>query len=153
MWPYRVEADVDDIYFVQELVRVGAPCWVLHPSNGIRPVAEGIAGMAPCTPIEESIGRSLMRELCEEGQQMVTVTKLHKKNTELMYPGENDGSKYLDDLRNHTRLQQHKHNVGHTVLGREGGRALREGGRPHAGKWHLMFTKHERHCGYVGAAE
>lgn len=97
MWPYRVEADVDDIYFVQELVRVGAPCWVLHPSNGIRPVAEGIAGMAPCTPIEESIGRSLMRELCEEGQQMVTVTKLHKKNTELMYPGENDGSKYLDD--------------------------------------------------------
>ena len=53
--------------------------------------------MAPTTPAEESIGRSLLRELCEEGQQMVTVTKLHKKNTELMFPRENEGSKYLDD--------------------------------------------------------
>lgn len=28
---------------------------------------------------------------------MVTVTKLHKKNTELLFPGADDGSKYLDD--------------------------------------------------------
>lgn len=71
---------------------------MLHPSNGIRPVAEGIAGKAPpvCNT-EASIARSLIRELCEEGQQMVTVTKLHKKNTELMFPEEHNGSKYLDD--------------------------------------------------------
>lgn len=86
------------VLWSQELVRVGAPCWVLHPGNGIRPVAEGIAGTAP--PVcnrEGGIGRSLLRELCEEGQQMVTVTKLHKKNTELMFPEENNGSRYLDD--------------------------------------------------------
>ena len=98
MWACSDEADLHDIQSWQELVRVGAPCWVLHPGNGIRPVAEGIAGDAPPVPIEDrGIGRSLLRALCEEGQQMVTVTKLHKKNTELMFPEENAGSKYLDD--------------------------------------------------------
>ena len=87
-----------EMLWSQELLRVGAACWVLHPSNGIRPVAEGIAGPAPPMSSEEGgIGRSLLRELCEDGQQMVTVTKLHKKNIELLFPEENNGSKYLDD--------------------------------------------------------
>ena len=95
---YRCEVDSHVIEWSQELLRVGATCWVLHPSNGIRPVAEGIAGPAPpkCTT-ESGIGRSLLRELLEEGQQTVIVTKLHKKNTELMFPEANSGSKYLDD--------------------------------------------------------
>lgn len=61
-------------------------------------MAEGIAGSTPrprCT--EEGIGMSLLMELCEDGQQLVKVTKLHKRNTELMFPEENAGFKYLDD--------------------------------------------------------
>lgn len=82
----------------QDLARVGAQCWVLHPSGGIRPVAEGVAGDAPPpTRAEGGIGRTLMMALCEEGQQTVKVTKVHKKNTELMFPDASAGSKFLDD--------------------------------------------------------
>lgn len=37
-------------------------------------------------------------ELCEDGRQMVMVTKMHKKCTELMYPDVTPCSKYLDDF-------------------------------------------------------
>lgn len=84
--------------WTQEFVKVGVECWVLHPNAGIKPVGEGIAGDKPVHPHRgEGIGRSLLRDLCESDQQMVKVTKLHKKKTELMYPEDNALSKYLDD--------------------------------------------------------
>ena len=89
---------VERLHCKHEFVRVGAQCWVLHPSSGTKPVAAGIAGSAPPprSP-EESICTSLLRRLCEDGQQHVKVTKMHKKNTELMFP-EGDGcSQFLDD--------------------------------------------------------
>ena len=71
---------VERLHCKQEFVRFGAQCWVLHPSSGTKPVAKGIAGTAlpPKSP-EENICRSLLRELCEDGQQHVKVTKIHKK--------------------------------------------------------------------------
>lgn len=62
-------------------------------------MAEGVAG---CTPSQrspgDSIARTLLMELCEDGQQMMKVTKMHKKNTELMYPEDTELSAYLDDF-------------------------------------------------------
>lgn len=76
---------------------MGAPCWVLHPGHGCRPVAEGIAGnKPPSRSREEGICQSLLMELCEDGQQMVKLTKVHKKNIELMFPDENASSKFLE---------------------------------------------------------
>ena len=82
----------------QDYVRVGARCWVLHPGSGIKPVAEGIAGGAPSRhKAGDGSGLTFLEELCEDGQQMVTVTKIYKKNTELMYIEDDTISKYLDD--------------------------------------------------------
>lgn len=77
---------------------MGAECWVLHPGNGTKPVAEGIAGHPhrQHNP-EDGICRSLLEELCEDGQQRVKVTKMYKKNSELMFPEHNERSKFLDD--------------------------------------------------------
>ena len=72
---------------------------MLHPRNGIKPVGEGIAGGAPPPRITDgNICRSLLLELCEDGQQMVKVTKLHKKYTDLMYPQGNAACLYLDEF-------------------------------------------------------
>ena len=89
-------------FWTQEYVKVGAECWVLHPGAGVKPVGEGIAGNRPpqLHTGDGGIGRSLLMELCESDQQMVKVTKLWKKNTELMFPEENDFSTYLDDYVN-----------------------------------------------------
>lgn len=77
---------------------MGVHCWVLHPVHGMKPVAEGIAGGAPpARSVGASICRSLLMELCEEGQQTVKVTKLHKKYTDVMYPQGNASSMYLDE--------------------------------------------------------
>lgn len=82
----------------QDLLREGVRCWVLHPTNGIRPVAEGIAGSAPPSSSSGlSICRSLLMELCEEGQQTVKVTKLYKKKMDLMFPHRMLPSMCLDD--------------------------------------------------------
>lgn len=84
--------------WAQESVRVGAECWVLHPAYGTRPVAEGIAGSTPHPKNTDiSICRSLLATLCEDGQQTVKVTKLHRKYTELMFPDEDASAFYLDD--------------------------------------------------------
>lgn len=93
---------VERLHCKQECLRVGAQCWVLHPSNGTKPVAEGIAGPALYPPMspEESIISSLLRRLCEDAQQQVKVTKMHKKNTELMFPDVDKFSKFLDDYVN-----------------------------------------------------
>ena len=87
-------------------------CWVLHPWNGLKPVAEGIAGGAPPPKSpEDGMCRSLLMELCEDGHQMVKVTKVHKKNTELMFPDENACFEFLDDYATapppQTRLATH----------------------------------------------
>jgi len=82
----------------QEPLRVGVRCWVLHPQNGIRPVAEGIAGSAPVPGrTEGGACRSLLTELSEDGKQTVKVTKIHKTRTDLMFPVEGGPSRYLDD--------------------------------------------------------
>lgn len=74
-------------------------CWVLHPQNGMKPVGEGIAGgPPPPRSTDNNICRSLLLELCEDGQQTVKVTKLHKKYTDLMYPQGNASSMYLDEF-------------------------------------------------------
>ena len=44
-----------------------------------------------------SIARSLLAELCEEGQQMVKLTRLLRKNSEMMFPEENAISTHIDD--------------------------------------------------------
>lgn len=85
-------------WWTQEFVKVGSDCWVLHPSNGTKPVGEGIAGDKPPQLITgDNIGRSLLLELIESDMQMVMVTKVYKKNTEMMYPEKNTFAKYLDD--------------------------------------------------------
>lgn len=61
-------------------------------------MAEGIAGGPPSRHnISEGIFRSILQELCEDGQQMVQLTKLYRKNTELLFPEDNASSKYLED--------------------------------------------------------
>lgn len=83
----------------QELLPVGTQCWVLHPKHGNRPVGEGIAGGAPQPrTIEGSVCRTLLMELFDEGNQTVQVTKIHRKNTDLMHPVGNASSMYLDDF-------------------------------------------------------
>jgi hypothetical protein len=83
---------------LQEIVRVGAKCWVLHPRSGVKPVAEGIAGNSPALKIAESgLTCSALMELREDGKQMVKITKMLIKNTHLMYPEEDALGKYLDD--------------------------------------------------------
>lgn len=85
-------------FWTQDFVKVGAECWVLHLSNGNKPVAEGIAGdTPPLVHTGESIGRNILRQLCESDQQMLKVTNIIKKNTELMYPDDTTFSMYLDD--------------------------------------------------------
>ena len=60
-------------------------------------MAEGIVGPAPAeTSAKGGTCRSLLKTLCKDGQQTVKVTKVPKKNCELMYPPENGGSRYLD---------------------------------------------------------
>lgn len=84
--------------FAQDFVREGAQCWVLHPHNGTKPVAEGIAGGAPSRhSIGDGSGSSFLEDLCNEGQQMVKVTKVYKKNTELMYVENRQCAKFLDE--------------------------------------------------------
>lgn len=79
-------------------MRVGAPVWVLHPAHGNKPVAEGVAGSTPPPKYTgESIARTLLMELCEDGQQTVKVTKVHRKGTYLMFPEPNGHSQFLDD--------------------------------------------------------
>jgi hypothetical protein len=78
---------------------VGAHVWVLHPSNGVKVVAEGIAGSRPATrQPEDASCTSLLAELRDEGKQMVQVTWMHKKNTELMYPELDEIGLFLDDF-------------------------------------------------------
>jgi hypothetical protein len=82
----------------QDIVRVGVVCWVLHPGCGTKPVAEGIAGGAAGTNnTAEGTVRSFLEELCDDGQQRVTLTKMYRKNTDLLIPDNNARSKYLDD--------------------------------------------------------
>jgi len=72
---------------------------VLHPKHGNRPVGEGIAGAAPhMRPMEGSVCRTLLAELFDDGNQTVQMTKIHRKNTDLMHPVRNAPSMYLDDF-------------------------------------------------------
>ena len=71
---------------------------MVHLNYERRPVAEGIVGSTP--PPRKTKGgtcQSLLAELCDDGQQMVRVTKLHQKNTELMIPDANANALYLND--------------------------------------------------------
>ena len=71
---------------------------MLHPAHGNKPVAEGIAGSKPPPKdTEGGICRSLLLELCKDGQQTVKVTKLHRKGIYLMFPEDNAHSAFLDD--------------------------------------------------------
>lgn len=76
-----------------------------------------VGNTPPLKSTKDGIGRSLLMELCEDGQQMVKITKLHKKYTKLMFPEDNVGSKYLDDyvspppLRPATPLSRGPHNI------------------------------------------
>lgn len=71
----------------------------MHPRYGLKPVAEGVAGNQPTSKTgEDNIARSLLQDLCEDGRQTVKVTKILRKNTELIYPDDADKlSKLLDD--------------------------------------------------------
>jgi hypothetical protein len=70
---------------------------VLYPGSGTIPVAEGIAGRAPPQPnTETNIAQSLLMELCEDGKQLVEVTKVHKKNVPLMFPAADEELQCLD---------------------------------------------------------
>lgn len=62
-------------------------------------MAEGIAGNTP-TPraAEDASCRSLLMELCEDGKQMLKVTKIHRKNVDLMFPDRDAHAKFLDDI-------------------------------------------------------
>jgi hypothetical protein len=85
--------------WTQELLRVGAHCWVLHPKYGRKPVAEGIAGGAPVIPNSQGgLCRNLLLELCEGDKQVVTVTKMLRKNTELMFPDVIPCTLFLDNF-------------------------------------------------------
>ena len=65
----------------------------------MRPVAEGIAGSTPPTQNWAStIDRSYLSALCDDGQQAVRVTKVYKKNVELMFPALNAQLRYLEDV-------------------------------------------------------
>lgn len=81
------------------MLQAGTECWVLYPEYGIRPVAEGIAGGAPPTydPVTGN-DCSYMMKLCEEGQQYVTVTRVHKKKVELMFKHVNSKIRNLDEV-------------------------------------------------------
>ena len=84
---------------MQELMRCGAQCWVLYPGFRRRPVAEGIAGSAPAAVDNGlNIAQTLLMELCEDGKQLVRVTKVHKKNVQLMYPDLNAKLQHLEDF-------------------------------------------------------
>jgi hypothetical protein len=72
---------------------------MLHPNNGIRLVREIIVGSTPpLRSTECDTCRNLLKELCEDDQKTVKVTKLHKKYTDLMFPQWNACSMYLDDF-------------------------------------------------------
>lgn len=82
----------------QGLLPLGTECWVLYPGNGVRPVAEGIAGSAPPTHDPETWDdRSYLMSLCEAGQQYVAITRVHKKNVELMFGHRNPAIRTLDE--------------------------------------------------------
>ena len=77
----------------------GTECYILYPGNGIRPVAEGIAGRVPSQLDPESpIDNSYMKLLYEDGLQNVTVTRVFKRNVELMYPDRTSPIRFLDDV-------------------------------------------------------
>ena len=62
-------------------------------------MAEGIAGSAPPT-YDPATGndRSYLKSLCEAGQQYVTVTRVHKKNVQLMFGHECSWIRNLDEV-------------------------------------------------------
>lgn len=61
-------------------------------------MAEGYAGDTPTNKsAAEGISISMLQTLCEEGKQMVKITKIHRENTELMFPDRDARSKFLDD--------------------------------------------------------
>lgn len=83
----------------QGLLRLGTICWVLYPGHGQKPVAEGIAGSAPpAVDTESGNERSYLMSLCEAGQQYVTITRVHKKNVELMFMHGSPEIRNLDDV-------------------------------------------------------
>lgn len=56
-----------------------------------------MAGGPPKADIPEGgAARSFLMRLCEDGQQMVNVTKMYKKNVAVMYPDMDAGLQYLD---------------------------------------------------------
>lgn len=64
----------------------------------MRPVAEGIAGSTPAPHnTESSTNRSYLSALCDDGQQSVKVTRVYKKNVQLMYPSENAQIRFLEE--------------------------------------------------------
>ena len=64
----------------------------------MRPVAEGIAGRHPqANNTETNIEQSYLSALCDDGQQAVKVTKVYKKNVELMFAAEDAHIRYLED--------------------------------------------------------
>lgn len=61
-------------------------------------MAEGIAGSAPPTHDPKTgIDRSYLETLCKGGHQFVTVTRVHKKNVELMFKHGNPAISNLDE--------------------------------------------------------
>lgn len=71
----------------------------MYPGSGPKPVAEGIAGMAPHSHDTESgNNRSFLMSLCENGQQYVKVTKVFKKNVALMFMQPDPNIRYLDEV-------------------------------------------------------
>ena len=83
----------------QELMEEGAECWILYPGNGIRPVAEGIAGRAPTQHDPgRHIDNTYMKTLWEDGLQNVTVTRVYKKKVDLMYVDRTSARRFLDDM-------------------------------------------------------
>lgn len=62
-------------------------------------MAEGIAGGPSQTQNTDSgTNHSFLMSLCEGGLQNVKVTRVYKKNVELMFAGKNAGDRYLDDV-------------------------------------------------------
>lgn len=83
----------------QGLLEEGTECYILYPGNGIRPVAEGIAGRAPSQHDPESlIDDTYMKTLFEDGLQDVTVTRVFKRKVDLMYVDATSKRRFLDDM-------------------------------------------------------
>lgn len=64
-------------------------------------MAEGIARDPPHAQYTgPNVSRSLILNLCEDGKQLVQVTKVYEKKVAIMYPPQSTVIEYLDDYAN-----------------------------------------------------